>query len=84
MAPSPSQPGLCPDCGAPLQAIRLIGRGPENVAGIALDSDVTFYTAADAKRGTWSGKFAIEGEVQATICPDCRRIFLYGTPAQAK
>ena len=82
MFPTSSQPEVCPDCGAPLQAIKLVGRGPENLAGFVLESDVTFYTAADADRGTWSGKYKVDGAVQAYICTSCRRIFLYGEPAQ--
>ena len=82
MSPSSSQPEACPDCGAPLQAIKLFGRGPESLAGIAYDSDVTFYTTADAGRGTWSSKYKVDGAVQAYICTACRRIFLYGEPVQ--
>ena len=84
MPPSPFTPGLCPDCGAPMQAIKLFGRRPESLAGTAMDSDVAFYTAANAGRGSWSGKFEIDGQVQAYICPSCRRIFLYGAPLQQK
>jgi hypothetical protein len=84
MIPSSSQPGACPDCGAPLLSIKLFGRGPESLAGFALESDVTFYTAADADRDTWSGKYKVDGAVQAYICTSCRRIFLYGAPAQEK
>jgi len=84
MPPSSSQPGACPDCGAPLQPIKLFGRGPESLAGIALESDITFYTAAGAERGTWSGKYKVDGVVQAYMCTSCRRIFLYGEPVQEK
>jgi hypothetical protein len=31
MTSSSSQPILCPDCGAALQAIKLFGRGPESL-----------------------------------------------------
>jgi hypothetical protein len=82
MSPSSSQPEACPDCGAPLEAIKLFGRGPQSLSGFALESDVTFYTAADTQRGTWSGKYKVDGTVQAYICTSCRRIFLYGGPAQ--
>jgi hypothetical protein len=75
---------MCPDCGAPLQAIKLFGRGPESLAGLAIESDLTFYTHADAERGMWSSKFKVDGEVQASICTSCRRIFLYGAPAHQK
>ena len=84
MPPSPFTPGMCPDCGAPMQAIKLFGRGPEILAGLAIESDVTYYTAADAERGMWSSNFKVDGEVQSFICPSCRRIFLYGTPVQQK
>jgi hypothetical protein len=82
MIPTSSQPETCPDCGAPLQAIKLLGRGPQNLAGMAIESDVTFYTAAEAERRTWSGKYKVEGQVQAYICTSCRRIFLYAEPAK--
>jgi len=84
MSPSSSQPEACPDCGAPLQGIKLCGRGPQSLAGFALESDVTFYTAGDEERGTWSGKYKVDGGVQAYICTACRRIFLYGEPDQEK
>jgi hypothetical protein len=67
-----------------MQAIKLVGRGPVNLAGLAIESDVTYYTAADTGRGNWSGKFEIDGQVQAYICPSCQRIFLYGAPVRQK
>jgi hypothetical protein len=79
-----SQPAACPDCGAPLLSIKLLGRGPENLAGFVLESEVSFYAAADVERGTWSGKYKVDGKVQAYICSSCRRIFLYGEPDQEK
>jgi hypothetical protein len=81
---SPLKTGVCPDCGGSLQPIKIFDRGPQSMAGIAIDSETVLYTSADAERGSWSGRFPEIGEVKSQICTSCQRIFLYGAPLQGK
>jgi len=71
----------CPDCGGGLTAIKLFGRGWENpVSGAAIDAEVVHYAEADAVRSTFKSMFTETGTVRATLCGECRRIFLHGDP----
>jgi len=70
----------CPDCNGELTKITLFGRGWENpISGIAVDTELSFYTDEEAKRGNFAGMFKAKGSVESFVCNDCGRIFLYGT-----
>ena len=64
----------CKDCGDALAEIRLIDK-----AHAGAHNDVE-YTLPEAKRGFWTGRFAVEGKVGAFMCPKCGRISLFGVP----
>jgi len=70
----------CPDCNGELAKIKLIGRGWENpISGVAIDTDLQFYTESEAERSSFSGKFTPKGHVESFLCSSCGRIFLFGT-----
>jgi uncharacterized OB-fold protein len=72
---------VCPDCGGELAPVKLFGRGSENpFSGAAIDTELSYYTDADAQRGTWLGMFTERGRVRTTLCQSCRRLFLHGFP----
>jgi hypothetical protein len=77
-------PIVCADCGGPLEAVALFGRGPQNpLTGVAIDAALQYYTDAGANRTSlwWgAGMLTAKGTVQASMCTSCRRIFLYGIP----
>ena len=67
----------CPDCGAEMRTVKLFGRGWENAIGLAVDTELAFYTGAEAGRSGLSGMFKAEGQVESWLCSGCGRIFLY-------
>jgi hypothetical protein len=74
-------PSACSDCGGSLREVTLFGRGIQNaVSGIAQDTAVVHFAAAQAKRGFWLGMFDAEGTVHSLLCGNCRRVFLYAAP----
>jgi hypothetical protein len=77
----PAHERKCPDCSGELVPIKLFGRGWKNpLSGAAIDTEVMYYADADAKRSTFLNMFEEAGTVEATLCNDCRRIFLHGLP----
>ena len=69
----------CPDCKGGLEAIKLFGRGWKNpISGAAIDAELKFYADADAQRSSMLSMYEEAGTVQATMCNECRRIFLHG------
>lgn len=76
-----SLPSTCPDCGGSFRKITLFGRGMQNpVSGAAHDAAVVHYAAAQARRGFWLGMFDAEGTIDALLCGECSRVFLYASP----
>jgi hypothetical protein len=70
----------CPDCNGELTKIKLFGRGWQNpITGLAVDSEMGFYTDEEANRGSMTGMFKPTGSVESFLCSDCGRIFLYRT-----
>jgi hypothetical protein len=70
---------VCPDCKGELSEIKLIGTGWENpLTGIAIQTELRIFSAAQAQRGVFSRAFPAAGQVQPFMCNDCGRIFLYG------
>lgn len=65
----------CPDCGAPLHAIRLI-----ETVGYATQHYDLRYAALDARKSAWTGKFPIEGRIRGLLCDACGRVALYAVP----
>ena len=75
----------CPDCKGNLTKIKLIGGSWENpISGVAVHTELKFFTDADAKRSYWSAMFTPTGEIETYICNSCSRIFLYGIPKTSK
>ena len=75
----------CPDCKGSLVPIKLIAEAWENpISGIAVQTDLQFYTGAEAERRFLTGKFVPAGLVESYLCSACGRIFLYGTPKTDK
>ena len=69
------EPRACPDCQVELHRIKLIDR---HASGEHVQAR---YTAGDAKRGMFLGRYPIEGKVEALMCSSCGRIVLYGEPS---
>jgi hypothetical protein len=66
-----------------LTGIKLIGAGWENpFSGVGVQTELSSYSAADAQRGSILGRFPQAGKVEAFMCNDCRRIFLYGAAGE--
>jgi hypothetical protein len=38
------------------------------------------YTVPEAERESWSGRYLIEGIIEAHMCDDCGRVLLYAYP----
>lgn len=71
----------CPDCHGGLEDIKLFGRSWKNpISGGAIDAEVTYYAAANAKRTSMLSMCEEAGTIRATMCTECRRIFLHGVP----
>ena len=69
----------CPDCNGELAGIKLIGRGWENpLSKLAIDTELDYFTEAEADRNGFSGMFRPKGRVESFLCGACGRIFLYG------
>ncbi len=64
----------CPDCNRPMTGIRLIDKAYHPM------HTTLEYTAADAKRGIWLGRFPIEGQIEGLMCDKCGRVLLYARP----
>lgn len=74
-------PEGCPDCGSRLEPISLFGREEFNLRqGMGVDSGVRYYSDANEEQGFVTGRYAISGEVKASMCTTCYRIFLHGIP----
>ncbi len=41
------------------------------------------YAPADAARSFWTGRYPIQGKVEAYLCAGCGRIAMFGQPAGA-
>ena len=61
-----------------MRTVKLFGRGWENAIGLAVDTELVFYTGAGAERSGLSGMFKAEGWVESWLCSACGRILLYG------
>lgn len=69
----------CPDCNGELSAIKLFGRGWKNpISGAAIDAELIYYADAEAERSSILSMYEPAGTVRATMCNECRRIFLHG------
>jgi len=69
----------CPDCSGALTKIKIFGRSIENpLTGSAIDTDLSFYTEADAERSGFRAMFKPQGRVETFLCNGCGRIFLFG------
>ena len=76
-----AQESPCPDCSGALVPIKLFGRGWKSpFGGAAIDAEVVYYADADAERGPFQSMFEEAGTVRATMCSQCRRIFLHAVP----
>jgi hypothetical protein len=69
--------GVCSDCGGPVSPIRIIDKTHHSA-----HADLE-YTVPEARRSMWTGRFPIEGKVEADMCGQCGRIRLYGVPRSA-
>lgn len=67
----------CPDCRCALSPIRLVNDMATQGHGSGL-----VYVHSEAKRNLWSGKFPVQGTVEAFMCSDCGRVLLYATRHQ--
>ncbi len=67
-------PRKCPDCDCSMEAIRLIDKAyyPRHAT--------LEYTGGDDHRGVWLGRFPIQGQIDACLCPQCDRVLLYANP----
>ncbi len=65
---------MCPDCNRPMTGIRLIDKAysPKHT--------VLEYTATDAEREVWFGRFPIAGQIGGLMCEECGRVLLYAKP----
>jgi len=71
----------CPDCKGELMGIKLIGRGLKHpFSGAFNDALVKYYAEPTATRGVFTARFDEAGTVRASMCKECKRIFLYGVP----
>ena len=74
----------CPDCSGTLEAIKIL-----DATEFGTFSDDAYghtelqYAAADAKPSFWKHAIPSKGKVNAFICTDCARIFLYGNREQS-
>lgn len=66
----------CPECETELRLIQVVF----NVPGAAHGAEMR-YTAPDAQRSPWSGKFPTAGPVHAFGCPGCGRVLFYAERA---
>ena len=62
----------CPDCDRDMNRIRLIDKAHDG-GHTSLE-----YSAHDAVRSLWFGKYPVAGVVTAYMCDDCGRILLFG------
>jgi hypothetical protein len=62
----------CPDCEGTLHEVKLLDQAHASMHVGPLE-----YALPEAKRSMWSGRFPVAGTVQAYLCEDCGRIFLY-------
>jgi hypothetical protein len=71
----------CPDCAVAMQPIKLLdatgGPGWDNEGRQHIE---LAYAAPDAARSSFMGNIQRLGVVKGLICPQCRRIALYGEP----
>jgi hypothetical protein len=74
----------CPDCGVPLQPIKLVD-ATERVFGEGAYRVNLTYAAQDAEApwGGFLGGIQPTGDVYGRICPKCGRILLYAVPMTA-
>jgi uncharacterized protein YbaR (Trm112 family) len=76
---------VCPDCKGRLKEVKLIGIGWENpLTRIALQTELTIFSEAQAQRGSYSGVFPQAGKVEPFMCRLCGRIFLYGVTMEKR
>jgi hypothetical protein len=81
MSTESGQVKQCPDCNGALDVIKLFGRGWKNpISGAAIDTELSYYADANAERSSILSMYEGAGTVRATMCNECRRIFLYGIP----
>jgi hypothetical protein len=66
----------CPQCGEVMDQIKVVAQGHQGA-----HHELT-YTAANAERGFWLGRFPVEGAVHAGMCPGCHYILFYGVPGR--
>ncbi len=76
----PEERRKCSHCGGGLVAIKLIDATQPGFDQDGAQHRVLSYSAADAERSFFSGKYPVQGEVAALMCGDCGSITLYGVP----
>ena len=68
----------CPDCGAPLRAIKMTDATGQ-ILGEGVQRVEQNYSSEDATFG-FIGGLTPEGNIYGRLCPDCGRILLYAVP----
>lgn len=63
----------CPDCAVELGPIRIV----DKTHGSDADMEYSLY---GTEKTFWTGFYPRAGKVMAYMCPQCRRILLYGEP----
>ena len=70
--------GKCNHCGGDQAAIKLIDATQPGFDQDGAQHRTLTYSAADAKRSGFTGKFPVQGDVGARMCVDCGTITLFG------
>lgn len=71
----------CPDCHGKLVVVTVLARhGSLLSENIGIDTKVAYYGDADVERKAFAGHHTVLGQIHATKCEACHRIFLYGIP----
>jgi hypothetical protein len=64
----------CPHCDEAMQQIKVVAQGHYGA------HHELAFTAPEAERGSWGGRFPVDGAVHARMCPGCHFILFYGVP----
>ncbi len=70
----------CPECGASLQAVRVLDAThslPAKTGGAHVDLS---YASPDAKASLFTKAIPRQGTLRAMMCPDCGRTLFYALP----
>ncbi len=73
----PANSPACDSCNSDMHPIKLIDKSHGK-----MHTDFE-YAPADAARSFWTGRYPIEGKVEAYLCAGCGRIAMFGRPAGA-